>query len=106
LKLREKKFKRWLEDLIEFLFNKTIQRAFENKEVHKLTQGYIKFWTFEIFYMRNYVKSIYLMKLHYGVIMADRDSNLFFEIAESTIFKLIENLIKEKDKSLEYSNKK
>jgi hypothetical protein len=31
---------------------------------------------------------------------------MYFEIVESAIFKLIENQIKEKDKSLEYSNKK
>lgn len=53
-----------MEDFIEYKFNQIIEKAVENKKIDFLTIIFARFWTFEIFLMKNYVKSMYLMKQH------------------------------------------
>ena len=55
--------------------------------------------------MKNYVKSLYLVKMHYQEILARKESYFYFKIIECAFSVIIENLIKEKDKSLEFSNR-
>ncbi|KAL4510802.1 hypothetical protein ABPG72_004956 [Tetrahymena utriculariae] len=95
-------FKFWLEDFVEYHFYQVIEYQTKNNKIKKEIYVYFYFWSFEIYNLKNYVKALYLMKQHFASV---KSKSIVFSSIENCVSIIIESLIKERDKSMIYSNR-
>ncbi|EAS03825.2 transmembrane protein, putative (macronuclear) [Tetrahymena thermophila SB210] len=95
-------FKFWLEDFVEYHFYQIVEYQTKNNRIKKEIYVYFYFWSFEIYNLKNYIKALYLMKQHFALV---KNKSIIFLSIEYCVSIIIESLIKERDKSMIYSNK-
>lgn len=91
----------WVEDFIEYNFmNILVNKAKGDDLMHM----YLSFWSFESQHMKNYVKCLYIMKEHFKQLRQLNETTFYMNLIELAMTRYIENCVKEKDKSMEYSH--
>lgn len=95
-------FQRWILNFVDYHFKKMVKGLDNQKNEEVLQDISSRFWYFQINTKHNYIRALFNLK---GMSRQYSFKGIFFTIIENATSRLIENIIKTRDKSMRYSSR-